>query len=75
MINLILRNSPNSFQSSCAIKSALSDFHKMFVTDMKIKFEKLKDNLIPYRVYKNFPNHACREHFLSKLYVEKINLY
>ena len=47
MINLILRNSSNSFQSSCAIKSALSDFHKMFVTDMKMKFEKLKDSLIP----------------------------
>lgn len=47
MINLILRNSSNSFQSSCAIKSALSDFQKMFVTDMKMKFEKLKDSLIP----------------------------
>ena len=47
MINLILRNSSNSFQSSCAIKSALSDFQKMFVTDMKMKFEKLIDSLIP----------------------------
>ena len=37
-IDLILTNSPGSFQSSCAIETGLSDFHKMTVTVMKTSF-------------------------------------
>ena len=34
-IDLILTNCPGSFQNSCAIETALSDFHKLVVTVMK----------------------------------------
>ena len=37
-IDLILTNSPYSFQNSCAIETGLSDFHKMAVTVMKTTY-------------------------------------
>ena len=53
-IDLILTNSPGSFQSSCAIETGLSDFHKMTVTVMKTSFQKLKPRVIIYRDYDSF---------------------
>ena len=53
-IDLILTNSPGSFQSSCAIEAGLSDFHKMTVTVMKTSFQKLKPRVIIYRDYDSF---------------------
>ena len=41
-IDLILANSPYSFQNSCVIETGPSDFHKMIVSVMKITFQKLK---------------------------------
>ena len=40
-IDIIVTNSPLSFQSSSVIETGLSDFHKMIVTVMKITFQKL----------------------------------
>ena len=34
-INLMLTNSPNSFQNSCAIETGLSDFHKITAIILK----------------------------------------
>ena len=50
-IDLILTNSPCSFQNSCAIENGLSDFHKKIDTVMNAKFEKLKPKIIYYRDY------------------------
>ena len=47
-IDLILKNSPLSFQSSGVIETGLSDFHKMIVTVMKITFQKLDPKIIYY---------------------------
>ena len=44
-LNLMLTNSPNSFQNSCAIVTGLSDFHKITATTLKIKLEKLKPRI------------------------------
>ena len=55
-IDLILTNSPYSFQNSCAVETGLSDFHKMTVTVMKTTYEKLKPRITNYRGYKNFCN-------------------
>ena len=44
-INVMLTNSPNSFQNSCAIETGLSDFHKITVIILKIKLEKLKPRI------------------------------
>ena len=38
-IDLILTNSPYSFQNSYVVETGLSDFHKMTVTVMKTAYE------------------------------------
>ena len=48
-IDLILTN---NFQNSCIIETGLSDFHKMTVTVLKTKFERLKPNIISCGDYK-----------------------
>ena len=37
-IDLILRNSPGSFQNSCVTETGLLDFHKMIVTVVKTSY-------------------------------------
>ena len=66
-IDLILTNSPRSFQNSCVIETGLSDFHKMIVTVMKATFQKLPPRIINYRDYKNFNNDKFRECLISIL--------
>ena len=39
-IDLILSNTPRSFQSTCVIETGLSDFHLMTLTVMKMSFRK-----------------------------------
>ena len=51
-IDLILTNKHLSFQRSCAIKTGLSDFHKMVLTVMKIHFPKRKPRIITCPKYK-----------------------
>ena len=50
-IDLILTNSPLSFQSSGVIETGLFNFHKMIVTVMKTTFQKLDPKIIHYRDY------------------------
>ena len=45
-IDLILSNTPRSFQSTCVIETGLSDFHVMTLTVMKKSFRKLQPRLI-----------------------------
>ena len=40
-INLILTNSPSSFQGSCVVETGLSGFHKLVVTIMKTTVQRL----------------------------------
>ena len=65
-IELILTNSPYSVQSSCVVKTGLSDFHKMTVTVKKTTYEKLKPRIINYRDYQNFCNDTFRQILLEK---------
>ena len=66
-INLILSNTPRSFQSTCVIETGLSDFHLMTLTVLKKSFRKFHPRLINYRSYKNFSSEAFRESLLEKL--------
>ena len=66
-INLIQTNSQRSFQSSRAIETGLSDFHRMTVTVMKASFRKLKPKVIHYRNYKRF----CNESYRNELHCTK----
>ena len=66
-IDLILSNTPRSFQSTCVIETGLSDFHLMRLTVMKKSFRNFHPRLINYRSYKNFSNEVFRECLLEKL--------
>ena len=59
-IDLILTNSPWSFQSSSVFETALSDFHKLTITVLKQYFPKLKPKVVNYRDNKNFQNNEFR---------------
>ena len=60
-IDLILTNSPGSFQNSCVVETGLSDFYKMVVTVMKTSYRKSQPKIIHYRSYKNFSNDILRD--------------
>ena len=60
-IELILTNSPGSFQNSCVVETGLSDFYKMVVTVMKTSYQKSQPKIIHYRSYKNFSNDILRD--------------
>ena len=60
IIDLMLTNSPYSYQNSCAIEIGLSDFHKMMVTVLKTFFQKKGPKVISYRDYKNYSNDIFR---------------
>ena len=64
-IDLILANSPRSFQNSCVIQTGLPDFHKMIVTVMKTSYRKFEPRFINYRDYKSFSNERFRELLLE----------
>ena len=72
-IDLILTNSPLSFQSSGVVETGLSDFHKMTVTVMKTT-QKLDPKIIHCRDYRKCSNHSFRQDLLSTLVMKNINL-
>ena len=53
-IDVILSNTPRSFQSTCAIETGLSNLNLMALTVMKKSFRKFHPQLMNYRSYKNF---------------------
>ena len=64
-IYLILTNCPRTFQSSCAIETGLSDFHKLIVTATKTTYKKSQPKIITYHSYKYFNNAGFREVLLQ----------
>ena len=66
-IDLFLTNSPLSFQSTTAITTGLSDFHKIVVTVMKTTFPKAEPKIIYYRDYKKFNLQDFRRELRSEL--------
>ena len=63
-IDLMLTNKKRSFQNSCAIEIALSDFHK--ITVFKCYFAKAEPKAIFYRGYKNVSNENFRSLITNK---------
>ena len=53
-IDLFLKTSPNSFQKSTIVETALLDFHKLMVIVMKSYSPKRTLNVVTYRKYTNF---------------------
>ena len=65
-IDLILSNTPRSFQSIYVIETAPSDFHLMSLIAMKKSFRKFHPRLLNYKFYKNFSKEAFREFLRSR---------
>ena len=66
-IDLILTNTPWSFQITCVIEAGLLHFHLMTLTVMKKSFRKFHPRLINYRSYENFSNEAFRKGLPERL--------
>ena len=59
-IDLILKNSPRSFQNSSVFETGLSDIHKLTITVLEQCFPKLKPKVVSYEDYQNFQNNEFR---------------
>ena len=70
-IDLILTNSPYSFQNFCVIETGLSNFQK--VISYKNYILKLKPRIVRYRDYTEFSNDNFRKKLLENLYLGNIN--
>ena len=70
-IDLILTNSPYSFQNFCAIETGLSDFQKIISYENYIL--KLKPRIVRYRDYTEFSNDNFRKKLLEDLSLGNIN--
>ena len=57
-IDFLLTSKPLSFQTTTAIETGLSDFHKIIVAVMKMHFPKMKPRVIRYQKYKIINNDA-----------------
>ena len=60
-IDLIITNSPSSFQHTAAYTTGLSDFHKLVITVFKTTIPNDKPKEILYRDYKNFDAQSFNE--------------
>ena len=68
-IDLFLTNSSKSFEKFSILETGMSDFHKLIITILKVKPDKLPPRIIKYRDYKNFESKA----FNNKLQVSLKN--
>ena len=57
-IDLFLTNSSKSFEKCLTLEAGMSDFHKLIITRLKVKPDKLPPRIIKYRDYKNFESKA-----------------
>ena len=64
---MFLTNCRNSFESALTIETGLSDFHKLIVTVLKVKHEKIPPKIIQYRDYKNFDSTKFFENLQVRL--------
>ena len=72
-IDLILTNSPRSFQDNSVFETELSEFHKVTTTVLKQYFPKPKPKIVNYRDYRNFRNDEFRAELDNKILKCDIN--
>ena len=66
-IDVILTNSPRTFQNSIAIETGLSDHHKMVLTVLKSHCKKIEPIITTYRDYTPFNDNFFRRDLRHKL--------
>ena len=71
-IDLILTNSPRSFQDNSVFETGLSDFHKL-TTVLKQYFPKPKPKTVNSRDYRNFQNDEFRAELDNEILKRDIN--
>ena len=71
--DLILTNSPRSFQDNSVFETGLSDFHKLTTTVLKQYFPKPKPKIVNYRDYRNFRNDEFRAELDNEILKHDIN--
>ena len=64
-IDLLLTSFPKSFLKSQTLETGLSDFHKLTLVILKIRYKKQRPLVVTYRDYKNFSNETFRTELLS----------
>ena len=64
-IDLILNNSPRSFQNSNVFETGLSDFHKLTTAVLKQYFPQPKPKVINYSDYRKFRKMNLRPNFTT----------
>ena len=57
-IDLFLTNSSKSFEKCLTLETGISDFHKLIITILKVKPDKLSPRIIKYRDDKNLESKA-----------------
>ena len=72
-IDLILTNSPRSFQDSCVFETRLSDFQKFTTAVLKQYFPKPKPKIINDSDYRNFRNDEFRAELDNQILKHDIN--
>ena len=72
-IDLILTNSPRSFQNTNVFETGLSDFHKLTTTVLKMHFPKKKPNIVVHRDFKKFRNDLFRLELDNELIKHDLN--
>ena len=72
-IDLILTNSPRSFQDNSVFEAGLSDFHKLTTTVLKQYFPKPKPKIVNYRDYRNFRNDEFKAELDNEILKHDIN--
>ena len=68
-IDLVIANSPLSFQNMVTITTGLSDFYKMLIIVLKTGFAKLVPKKAMYRDYKNFNRDKLKTELEGKINV------
>ena len=74
-IDLIITNSPKSFQNTESIPSGRSDFHDMVVSVLKSEVPKGKPKEIFFRNYTNFDNSNFKAELRSEIELNQISDY
>ena len=72
-INLIITNSPNSFQNTSTFCTRLSDFHKLAVTVLKTSFRNTTTKELHYRDYSKFNADNFKTEWKQKLAINSSN--
>ena len=66
-IDFFLTNSSKIFETRLTLETGMSDFHKLLITILKVKPDKLPPRIVKYRDYKTLESKAFNNKLLVSL--------